>query len=55
MNTLRGVIHGSFRKHFAEITRVRAMFAAAGIEVFNVVHVGSRRTIRTLVRRYIMK
>ncbi len=55
MSTFRGVIHGSFRKHFTEITRVRAIFTAAGIEVFNVVHVGSRRMIRNLVRHYIMK
>ena len=29
----RAVIHGSFRKHFAEIQRVRQIFEAAGIEV----------------------
>jgi ADP-ribose pyrophosphatase YjhB (NUDIX family) len=29
----RCVIHGSFRKHFAEIKRVHELFAAAGIEV----------------------
>ncbi len=29
----RAVIHGSFRKHFAEIQRVRRIFEAAGIEV----------------------
>lgn len=31
--TVRCVIHGSFRKHFAEILRVRRLFEEAGIQV----------------------
>jgi ADP-ribose pyrophosphatase YjhB (NUDIX family) len=30
---MKAVIHGSFRKHFAEIARTRALFEVAGIEV----------------------
>lgn len=33
MERFRCVIHGSFRKHFAEIKRVHDVFTAAGIEV----------------------